>query len=284
MKSSFFGRSVALAAVALVSLTACGSPEQPHDSSMPGGMSHGMHGMSDMPSGTGLTATQSGYRFVPRATTVSATVSPSNFAFQLVDSADKPVTRFEIDQTKKLHFYLVRSDLTGFAHLHPTMAPDGTWTATLPALRPGKWRAYVSATPSGAKPVLLSTPITVAGQAKDVPLPQPSQTADVDGYRLTVSGKPMSGMADEVTARIDERGKPVTDLQPYLDSYAHVSAFHAGTMAFAHLHPQGPVHGAHGGPNLRFHAEFPSPGQWRVFLQFQVAGRLHTAALTMLVG
>jgi len=28
----------------------------------------------------------------------------------------KPVTGFAVDQTKKLHFYAIRSDLTGFQH------------------------------------------------------------------------------------------------------------------------------------------------------------------------
>ncbi|HZE01023.1 MAG TPA: hypothetical protein VE155_04575 [Pseudonocardiaceae bacterium] len=30
---------------------------------------------------------------------------------------------------------------------------------------------------------------------------------------------------------------PVTDLQPYLDTYAHLTAFHGGDLAFADLHP-----------------------------------------------
>ena len=42
--------------------------------------------------------------------------------------------------------------------------------------------------------------------------------------------------------------KPVTDLQPYLDTYAHLTAFHEGDAAFAHLHPTTKVTGDHGGP------------------------------------
>jgi hypothetical protein len=43
---------------------------------------------------------------------------------------------------------------------------------------------------------------------------------------------------------------PVTDLQPYPDTYAHVIASHAGRFPFAHLHPSGTVNGDHGGPRL----------------------------------
>ncbi|WP_329138291.1 hypothetical protein OG552_30255 [Streptomyces sp. NBC_01476] len=42
--------------------------------------------------------------------------------------------------------------------------------------------------------------------------------------------------------------------------------------------------GDHGGPDLSFHAELPKPGNWRLFLQFQTAGTLHAAVLTVNVG
>lgn len=38
-----------------------------------------------------------------------------------------------------MRFYLVRSDLTGYQHVHPTMAAGGVWTA------PGSYHVYASA-------------------------------------------------------------------------------------------------------------------------------------------
>ncbi|MFC8260334.1 hypothetical protein ACFUNF_22680 [Streptomyces sp. NPDC057291] len=61
-------------------------------------------------------------------------------------------------------------------------------------------------------------------------------------------------------------------------------AFHEGDAAFAHLHPTTKVNGDNGGPELSFHAELPTSGNWRLFLQFQTGGKLHTAALTLNVG
>ena len=78
-------------------------------------------------------------------------------------------------------------------------------------------------------------------------------------------------------------GRPVTDLQPYLSTYAHLTAFHDGDLAFAHLHPEGAVSGEHGGPTLAFHTTFDKPGNWRLFIQFQTDGTLHTAAVTLAV-
>jgi hypothetical protein len=91
-------------------------------------------------------------------------------------------------------------------------------------------------------------------------------------------------MEHPLTVTITRGGKPVTDLQPYLDTYAHLTAFHEGDTAFAHLHPTTTVNGDHGGPELTFHAELPTAGNWRLFLQFQTAGTLHTAALTLHAG
>jgi hypothetical protein len=188
-----------------------------------------------------------------------------------------------------MHFYLVRSDLTGYQHVHPTMAADGTWSAPLAAVRPGAYRAYASfiaKDPMGkATALVLSDAITVpgSGSASETPLPGPSTTASVDGYVLSLAGQPMAGMEHTLKVTVSKDGKPVTDLQPYLDAYAHLTAFRQGDLAFAHLHPEGTANGDHGGPTLTFHAEFAQSGTYRLFLQFQTAGTLHTAAFTLAV-
>jgi hypothetical protein len=246
-----------------------------------------MPGM-DMPTGDGLTAESSGFRFVPTATSlVPGLATP--FTFRITDPGGKAVTAFEPDQTKLMHFYLIRSDLTGFQHVHPTLSAEGTWTAPLAAVEPGSYRAYASFTArdSTGKPVplVLSQPLTAPGAATTTPLPPASTTAQVDGYTLTLAGGQVTaGRSQDLTLTVSKNGEPVTDLQPYLDTYAHLSAFHNGDLGFAHLHPHGTVHGDHGGPALTFEAMLPKPGPWRLFLQFQTGGVLHTAAVTITAG
>lgn len=94
----------------------------------------------------------------------------------------------------------------------------------------------------------------------------------------------MANMAHAFTVTISKGGTPVTDLQPYLATYAHLTAFHDGDMAFAHLHPQGEATGGNGGPTLTFQAMLPKAGDRRLFIQFQTGGTLHTAAITITVG
>ncbi|MGW4822708.1 hypothetical protein ACWEP4_27875 [Streptomyces sp. NPDC004227] len=290
----------AAAALALA-LAACGSSGD--SSSMPG-MDHGakssassspsasqamgdMPGMDHMAVGNGLSDTKDGYRLTSKDATLPSGKQAA-YQFTVAGPDGKPVTDFALDQTKRMHFYAIRSDLTGFQHLHPTMAADGTWSADLASLTPGSWRMFASFTPTGGpgkgKDFVLSRTLIAPGNATKTPLPAPAGSTQVDGYTITVKGEPMAGMAHPLTVSVAKDGKPVTDLQPYLNTYAHLTAFHEGDATFAHLHPTTEVTGDHGGPDLNFHAELPTSGNWRLFLQFQTGGTLHTAALTLPVG
>lgn len=289
---------LALATALALTVAGCGGSSNSSGTSMPG-MTMGtkaspstsdssmaqMPGMGG-PGAGGLDKSASGFTFLLQSATLPAG-GAGTLRFQIKGADGKPVTAFEPDQTKLMHFYLVRSDLTGYQHLHPTMAADGTWSAPLAASQPGTYRAYASFIAkdgSGkAVPLVLSDTVTVPGSASTAALPAPSNTAVVDGYTLTLSGEPMAGMAHSLTVSVAKDGKPVTDLQPYLGTYAHLTAFRQGTMAFAHLHPEGTANGDHGGPTLTFHAQFAESGTYRLFLQFQTGGKLHTAAFTLAV-
>jgi len=273
-----FTRALAAVAAAGLLTAACGGAPAATQTS-PTTTSSSSMAMPGMAMGDGLAAESGGYRFEPASTTVSGP-----FTFRILGPDGRAVTEFEPEQTKLMHFYLVRSDLTGFQHVHPTMAADGTWTAPLTAAQPGSYRVYAQFVVKGADEVLGQS-VTVPGSATTSALAAPSVTTEVDGYTLTVGGdKPMAGMTHQLTISVAKDGQPVTDLQPYLDTYAHLTAFHAGDLAFAHLHPQGAVNGDHGGPKLTFEAMLPKSGDWRLFVQFQTGGVLHTAAVTVAAG
>ncbi|BAJ29820.1 MULTISPECIES: hypothetical protein [Kitasatospora] len=293
--------AAAAAGVLALTLAACGSggmggmdhgtaPTTPapasasatgHDMAAMGGMEGMDHGTA--PAGAagadGLAAERGGYR-------LDGALAGSEYRFTVTGPDGRVLTSYRPDTTKEMHFYAIRADLSGFQHLHPVRAADGGWTAPLAALAPGDWRMYASFVPgagSGAGTgLVLSRTVTVPGQAEPVPLPAAAGSTTADGYTVTVAGAPRAGTAGELTVTVSRDGQPVTDLQPYLETYAHLTAFHAGDRAFAHLHPEAKaVEGAGGGPTLAFHAELPKPGDWRLFLQFQTGGTLHTAAVTL---
>jgi len=131
--------------------------------------------------------------------------------------------------------------------------------------------------------LVLSRQVEVSGAdaTKSTAVAAPATTATVDGYTVTVAGTPKAGSETPLTLTLTRNGKPVSDLQPYLDTYAHVTAIHQGDLAFSHLHPNASANGDQGGPTLWVTANLAESGPYRMFIQFQTAGTLHTAALTI---
>jgi len=234
--------ALAVTAAAALALSACAAAATSTGAAPTPAADQGMSGMAGMTTGNGLTAESSGFTFTPVTSALPAG-KPASFQFRIQAADGKPVTAFEPDQTKLMHFYLIRSDLSGFQHVHPTMAADGTWTAPLATAQPGSYRAYTSFITKDATgapvPLVLSRPLKVPGAAAVTALPAASTTTQVDGYTLTSDiNQFMSGMDHPLTITVDKNGQPVTDLQPYLDTYAHLTALHEGDLAFAHLHPR----------------------------------------------
>jgi hypothetical protein len=297
---------VALAVAGALALAAgCGtstSASSPHGAGHGGGHGnnanpmpsaddmHDMHGMDEMgvhpgDPGNGLLSTEDGYTLKPSSTVLS--VGRQTLRFQVLDSSGMPQTQYVEDQTKPLHFYLVRLDLTGYQHLHPTLK-DGTWSVDVEAAAPGPYRMYtdfIAKDASGAEhPLVLSAMLTAPGTYTPVPLPAASTTASADGLTATLTGTLRAGVASKVTFEVSEDGKPLADLQPYLDSFAHLTALHAGDAAYRHIHPELTADaGQKGGPSLPFTIELPEKGTWRLFLQVQRAGTLHLLPLTVTV-
>jgi hypothetical protein len=273
-------------------VTACGStsPATSHESmpSMtPPAHSSGMAGMP-MASGNGLSRSVNGYTLhliKPEMPGMKGMAAPLQFT---ITKSGRPVTAFDPEQTKLMHFYLIRSDLTGFQHLHPTMNAEGVWSITPATLAAGSYRIYVQFVPhasSTGEALVLSAPLSMAGSGAQMmkPIPAEATAATVDGYTVTLSGTPKAGVESELELTVTKGGNPVTNLQPYLATFAHVTAIRAGNLAFAHLHPDGGPATGNGGPTLIAHADLPEAGKYRMFIQFQTDGILHTAAVTITV-
>lgn len=297
---SFLRRPLLVGGVALtaaVTLAACGStpatststPSKPtaaaepsHDGMHGGDAMSGMGGHSRDP-GRGLLTTEDGYTLRP--TSNALRTGPQTVSFKILDPQGTPQTDYTPDQTKLLHFYLVREDLSGYQHLHPTLT-TGTWSIPLTVAAPGRYRMYADfiAKDSGGKdhPVVLSTVLTAPGQVTPVAIAPPTTSVTAEGLTATIDGTAAAGKSSNLTVTITSNGKPVDDLQPYLDTYAHMTALHVGDLTYEHVHPELTAQpGKTGGPSLPFSIELPEPGTWKLFLQVQRQGALHLLPLTV---
>jgi hypothetical protein len=262
-------------------------PVEPPPSTDHGDMGEHADGKSDMGEADaaafpkGLMVTQDGYTFrLVEATADAGDAVPVAFT---IEGPDGPVTNYDVAHDEDLHLIAVRRDFSGFQHVHPEMAADGTWTTSLD-LTPGQWRLFADFKATGAEALTLGNDLAVRGNY--VPAEPPSSdslTSTVDGYTVTLDGDLVAGEEAELKLTVTRDGEPVTDLQPYLGAYGHLVALRAGDLAYLHVHPEGvPGDGVtQPGPDVVFYAEVPSPDRYHLYLDFKHEGVVRTATFTV---
>jgi hypothetical protein len=219
----------------------------------------------------GLGAADDDLRIVAERDTVAAGAA-TDYRFR-IDGEDGPVDEFDIEHTKPMHLIVVRRDFAGFQHLHPQMEDGGTWTTPLTIDAAGVYRVYADFVVDGEKHTL-ATDLFVGGEFRPESLAQPAGDADAgDGYTVHLDGAPIAGEESALDFRITRDGEPVDDLQEYLGARGHLVALRDGDLGYLHVHADE--------DRLHFEAEFPTPGAYRLFLQFRHDGEVRTAAITV---
>ncbi len=266
---------------------ATGSPSLAAEHTDPPGVAphnHGSATATDQGAATepgGLAVSSAGYTLTPLASEFAAG-RPGQLRFQVRDAQRRPVTRFAIVHDKPMHLIVVRRDLTGYQHLHPTMAADGTWSVPLTLAQPGLWRAYADFTvvaDNGAQTaVTLGTDLVAPGDYRPRPLPGPATSTTVDGFTVGYQGTPQSGATVPLTFRVDGAGG-AAPLERYLGAYGHLVALREGDLGYLHVHPETELVDG----QIKFWLTTPGPGRYRLYLDFQVNAEVRTAEFTLTV-
>jgi len=134
----------------------------------------------------GLAVAGDGYQLAVTDTTLTAG-EPTPLSFSVVGE-EGPVRQFDEEGGVRMHLIVVRRDLTGYQHLHPTLEDDGRWQTELTLPDAGVYRAYADVERNGKKTVLASD-LFVAGQFTPATLPAPATTVELDGYRVELDGR-----------------------------------------------------------------------------------------------
>ena len=221
--------------------------------------------VSGAANGTSLSA--DGYRLdVP-----VAVLPPSQatlWSFRVLGPDGDPVLDYDLEQGKELHLVLVSRDLSRSAHLHPERSADGTWSTRL-TLSPGAYRAVADFSTGGTRRSL-GVDLTAPGPLEPSSLPSPAASVVVDDLRLELERD-----ADTLTFTAFRGDEPFVS-EPYLGARGHLTAFRAGDLAYAHVHPAG-----EDGAATSYDAELPGPGTYRLFLELQVDGQVRTFPFTL---
>jgi hypothetical protein len=84
----------------------------------------------------------------------------------------------------------------------------------------------------------------------------------------------------------DAKGNSISNLEPLMAAGGHCVIIDAGAREFLHVHPAEEIGDGdnlsswRGGPSVSFLANFPKPGLYRAWGQFQHEGKLLTADFT----
>ncbi|GAB7040749.1 MULTISPECIES: hypothetical protein [Catenuloplanes] len=232
----------------------------------------------------GLMVGSADFRLVPAETGFPAPAERAPFRFVIQAADGTPVTDFAVVHDKRLHLIVVRRDLSGYQHLHPELAPDGTWSTELALPTAGAWRAFAdftATTATGAQvATTLGVDLSVGGDYAASPLPAPAPKVTAGGFEAEMAGTPALGSVQPMIFTLRRDGATVRP-ERYLGAYGHLVVLREGDLGYVHVHPeeQLTVDGA-----VKFWLAAPSKGRYRAFFDFQVDGVVHTAAFTITIG
>ncbi len=273
VKISAYGAALAaLVAGTYLVGTAVGPTSEGSPAAVSGPADHGHSPAATAHEPGGLASTSDGYSFVPESTTVGS----GTFAFRIAGPDGAAVTAFDVVHDRPLHLVIVRRDATGFQHVHPERDAAGTWRVPLTVPAAGVYRAFADFTPTGGPATTLGVDLFAPGDFQPV-AHAPARSSVVDGYTVTLDGDLAAGAVAPLTLTVGRDGAPVA-VEPYLGAHGHLVALREGDLAYLHVHPRTD---AAPGSAVRFDAEVPSAGTYRLFFDFQVDGVVRTADFTV---
>jgi hypothetical protein len=180
-----------------------------------------------IPGSDGLRAELTGLRLAPLTRTLR-TDGSATWWFRIIGCDGNAIRRFDRRQGKLLHLIIVRTDLTGYQHMHPVLDRHGTFSVQIAERRAGTYRAIADFVADGRKYVL-GTNLTAPGPVRPAPLPPSALHASTDGHLVELKrlADLRAGNEELLTFRLTRHGCPVIDFQAYLGAYGHLVALHA---------------------------------------------------------
>ncbi len=241
---------------------------------------------------------------------------PMTLTFDLSDDASgRPADDLVSHHEALVHGVLIADDGGSFVHVHPARIAPGRFAVSLTPERAGPLTFYAEIARRGGGTQTLDLPLVVAGPppTPTPPAPAPTGLHKVGGYEIegsTSPGTPRAGEPVSLAFRVLEDGRPVPALEPWLGMAGHLMVRSADGALFAHLHAagarndSGPGQGRSGiaaagealgvraeapsaqpefGPEVDFGYLFPTAGDYRLWLQVKVDGRVLTLPLEITV-
>ncbi len=223
---------------------------------------------------------------------------PTTIDIMLRNASDEPVLSLDVTHGSAMHVFIIGSDLTTFAHVHPEDIKDGfsfQWIGaysvrtTFPAA--GKYLIAAEYTYQNISHQAVF-PVEINGSKKMPVMTEDysrSKTYGTLNVKLDAPKNIVSIKNTELTYEITNDQQPITELGEYLGSRAHfivmrsdmtnVQHAHSGHDASSDSHSQKPELN-----EVTTNITFSEPGTYTVFSQFNISGNIVTAQHLIKVG
>lgn len=263
-----------------------------HSMDMNDPQNHGDHYNASQPAGhdnhdhhqgstTSKPATQTQAKLTLSPTIIQPN-QPVSLLIEIQDRAGKAVKEFESFQEKPMHLIMVSDDLEFFSHLHPTYQNDGKFAVEANFPKPGNYSFYSDYKPKGEteRVSLLKTSVPGAISATPNINLNRSKTLENTKVNLNLSQSNLkAGEPANITFELQDvaTNQPASNLQPYLGEMGHLvilkQSANLSETDYIHAHPMKntPTH------QVQFMTQFPEPGNYKLWGQFNRNGKIITA-------
>ena len=163
------------------------------------------------------------------------------------------------DHGKLMHVFVIRDDMSTFAHLHPATSDSSSFPVALPPLPAGKYRVFADIVHESGFTQTLVSSIEVPAR---VPTSEQAQTNADDSWfaRAVTTGATRLTLDDGAVMEWQRGGGPIVAglpaplrfvvrnadgtealLEPYMGMAAHAVVERSDGSVFVHLHPMGTI-------------------------------------------
>lgn len=217
--------------------------------------------------------------------TVASNIAPNkpvSLAIDIRDSAGKPITSFDTFQEQLMHLIVVSDDLQFFSHIHPTYKGNGRFEVEESFPKSGGYTLFSDYKPAGQPERVSVLKTAVPGTASPAPAADPNLTKTFGNTKVQLAlpeATVKAGKEVMLVFNIQDTatGQKVTDLQPYLGETGHLVIIRQSAdlkaSDYIHAHP----HGGTPAGEVHFMTQFPQPGKYKLWGQFNRNGQIVTA-------
>lgn len=218
--------------------------------------------------------------------------NPAELNLSIQDGNGQPFQDLQISHEQLLHLIIISADFEEFLHLHPkaTSAENTPFTISFTPKKSGK---YLLATDfANSEKSFSDTSFLIAQGSPEMNTPEndENKTKTFADYEVSVTTPELkSGSEQTLKFSISQNREAVTNLQPYLAAPMHFAIVKDDLSHFVHTHGIIPMGAAMDdstmdhhtlpnsfGPDIEAKVNFPEPGHYHLFGEFNHGGKVTT--------